>query len=213
MASKRSVSISIIAVIAAIAVIGGGGWYFYQQLNYVSTADASVQGTIVPLTATNDGTLSQWRAPLGTTFSKGALLGKINGLTGTTDFTAPISGTIVQNMAVNQEVVVPGESLGYMVNLNNLQIVANVNEVDINNVAVGKTVDITIDAYPNTTFTGTVTQIGSASAILTYGLPNTNLNGNFNKVAQRVPVYISIQGTEGKKLVPGMSAEVSIHRN
>jgi len=213
MANARTISISAILIVAVIVTIGGGSWYAYNMQNFVTSGDAAVQGTIVPLTAPADGVLTHWRAPLGSTVSKGTLLGRVNGLLGQVDFSAPISGAILQNTAVNQEVVVPGEPLGYMVNLNNLQIVANIQENEINNVAVGKTVDITIDAYPNTSFTGTVTQIGSASSVIANGIPNTNLNTNFNKVVQRIPIYISIQGTEGKSLLPGMSAEVSIHRN
>ncbi|MHB1683587.1 MAG: HlyD family secretion protein [Bacilli bacterium] len=213
MAKARVISLSIIGVIAFLIIVVGGGWYFYLQQTYVSTTDASVQGTIVPLTSPGNGTLTDWRATVGETVNQNTLLGKVDGLTGTTNLAAPISGTIVQNIAVKRETVVPGEPLGYMVNLNNLQIVANVQETKINDVAVGKTVNITVNAYPNTTFSGTVTQIGSASAVITSGLPDTSLSGTFNKQTQRVPVYISIAGSEGKALLPGMSAAVSIYRN
>ncbi|KUO95149.1 efflux RND transporter periplasmic adaptor subunit [Ferroacidibacillus organovorans] len=213
MANPRTVSLSIISILAAIVVIGGGGYYIYQQQNYVTTDNASIQGTMSQITSPADGTLVNWRVSDGATVQKGTVIGQVQGLTGTTDITAPITGTFLQNNAVDREVVVPGESLGTMSNLNNLQIVANVNETDISNVAVGKPVNITIDAYPGTLFTGTVSQIGSASTVLTEGIPNTSLTGNFNKVVQRVPVYITINGTEGKQLIPGLSAEVSINRN
>ena len=213
MANARTVSITAILVVAVLGAIAGGGWYFYQQQNYVSTDNASIQATVTPITATADGTLANWIAPTGSTVQKGATLGQVNGLLGKTDVPAPDTGTIVQNNVVDNEVVVPGEQLGYLVNLNNLQVIANINEGDISNVTVGKTVDITIDAYPGTQFTGTVTQIGSASTMITEGLPNTSLSSNFQKTTQRIPVYISIGGTEGKELMPGMSAEVSIHRN
>lgn len=49
--------------------------------------------------------------------------------------------------------------------------------------------------------------------MITQGLPNTSLSGNFQKTTQRIPVYISLSGTEGKQLMPGMSVEVAIHRN
>lgn len=209
----RTIGLSIIAVLAAIALIAGGGWYVYQQQNYVTTSDASVQGTLVELSAPADGTLRGWSVPVGAYVANGQNLGRVDGLTGSTDIPAPISGTVVQDNAVDREVVVPGEPLGYLINLNNLQIVAYVPEAKINHVAVGKQVDITVDAYPHTQFTGTVSQIGTASAVVAQGLPNTNLSGNFTKQAQRVPVYISIAGTEGKKLLPGMSAGVAIHRN
>lgn len=213
MANARTIGISIISIIAAIIAVGGGGYYIYEQQNYVSTDNASIQGTLVPLTSPADGTLVDWRAAVGSTVSQGTLLGKVEGLTSTTAIPAPIAGTIVQNDAVDHETVVPGQPIAYLMDLNNLHIVANVDEWDISHVAVGKTVDITVDAYPGTQFTGTVTQIGSATAVVAGGLPNTSVTGNFEKTTQRVPVYISIGGDEGKTLMPGMSVEVSIHRN
>jgi len=38
-----------------------------------------------------------------------------------------------------------------------------------------------------------------------------NASGNFTKVGQRIPVVITLDGTGGKDVVPGMSAEVTIH--
>lgn len=213
MANARTIGISVISIIAALIVVGGGGYYVYQQQNYVSTDNASIQGTLVPLTAPADGTLIDWRPTVGAVVSQGTLLGKVEGLTSTSGVPAPVTGTIVQNDAVDRETVVPGQPIAYLMNLNNLHIVANVDESSISHVAVGKTVDITVDAYPRTPFTGTVTQIGSATAVVAGGLPNTSVSGNFEKTVQRVPVYIAIGGDEGKTLMPGMSVEVSIHRN
>ncbi len=213
MANARTVSITTIIVVAVIAAIAGGGWYIYEQQNYVTTDNAAIQSTLIPITATADGTLTNWLASTGSKVQKGSVLGQVNGLLNNTTIPAPATGTIVQNNAVDNEVVVPGEPIGYIVNLNNLQIVANINEGDISNVVVGKTVDITVDAYPGTQFTGTVSQIGSASTMITEGLPNTSLSSNFQKTTQRIPVYIALDGTEGKQLMPGMSVEVSIHRN
>ncbi len=213
MANARTVSITTILVVAVLAAIAGGGWYIYQQQNYVTTDNASIQSTMIPITATADGTLTNWVAPTGSTVQRGSSLGEVHGLLNNTAIPAPATGTIVQNNAVDHEVVVPGEPIGYIVNLSNIQVVANVDEGEISNVAVGKTVDITVDAYPGTQFTGTVSQIGSASTMITEGLPNTTLSNNFQKTTQRIPVYIALDGTEGKQLMPGMSVEVSIHRN
>ena len=213
MQNARTISISTILVAAVVAAVAGGGWYLYQQQNYVSTDNASIEAPVVPIIATGDGTLTNWDAPVGLFVHKGDSLGHISGIAGNVTVPVPASGTVIQNTAVNNEVVTPGENLGYVVNLSDLQIVANVDETSISNVTVGKTVDITVDAYPGTSFSGTVKQIGSASTMLTMGLPNTSLSSNFQKATQRVPVYITIDGTEGKNLLPGMSVEVSIHRN
>jgi multidrug resistance efflux pump len=78
---------------------------------------------------------------------------------------------------------------------------------------VGKAVDIGVSAYSNVNFTGTVSRIGSASAVVANGLADTSLSSVFDKVVQRVPVYITINGMQGKHLVPGLSATVKIHKN
>ena len=131
----------------------------------------------------------------------------------TLDLRAPITGTIVENDGVNGQTVVPGQQIGYIVNLSELQVVANIDETLINEVQVGKQVDISIAAYSKMNFTGTVSRIGSASAVVVNGLANTNLSNIFDKVVQRVPVYITINGMQGKHLVPGLSAAVKIHKH
>src|SRR6266496_1091529 len=43
-------------------------------------------------------------------------------------------------------------------------------------------------------------------------LPNQDpTSGNFTKVGQRIPVVISLDANSGKIIMPGMSAEVTIH--
>lgn len=205
--------LGIVGILAAFIVLGGGGYYFYEQQNFVITDNASVQATLVPIDAPSGGRLIAWRVATGSAVHQGQAIGRIEGLTATAGVFSPRTGDIVQNDAVANGIVVPGQTLAYELNPNQIQIVANVNDAQVGNVAVGKKVDITIDAYPGTKFTGTVTQIGSATAVLTEGIPNTTLNQNFQHEVQRVPVYISIAGTEGKTLYPGLSAQVAIHRN
>lgn len=217
MAKKRAKGIMIILVISALVVGGGGGWYFYQQKNFISTDNASVQGSdlkgsIIPLASPGNGLLKSWQLKTGSTVNQGAVLGQVEELNDTQDFRAPITGTIVENDGVNGQTVVPGQQIGYIVNLSELQVVANIDEALINEIQVGKQVDITVAAYSNLKFTGTISRIGSASAVVVNGLANTSLSSIFDKVVQRVPVYIIINGTQGKHLIPGLSATVKIHK-
>src|SRR6266704_3663571 len=63
-----------------------------------------------------------------------------------------------------------------------------------------------------TSFSGHVQQIVQATAGQFSLLPTQdNASGNFTKVGQRVPVLITLDGTGWKDLIPGMSAEVTIH--
>lgn len=218
MALSRKTGVAIILIMAAVVVFGGGGWYYYAKATYVSTDNASVEGTdlqgsIVPLTSPGDGYVKKWTPTEGMTVSQGQIIGEVDGLIGSTDIRAPITGTILENDTVNDEVVLPGQSLGYMIDLNHLQVVANIDEGDINKVRVGSKVNITIDAFPGQVFPGTVTRMGTATAMIVNGIPNTSLSGVFDKVTERVPVYISIDRLNGAHLVPGLSASVAIHRH
>jgi multidrug resistance efflux pump len=91
-------------------------------------------------------------------------------------------------------------------------VTAYVDENAINNVSVGQAVDIHIDAYSDTSFTGHIEQIVQATAGQFSLLPNQDpTSGNFTKVGQRIPVVITLDATAGKAILPGMSAEVTIH--
>ena len=157
--------------------------------------------------------LKSWQVTAGESINQGAVLGQVEELADTLDLRAPITGTVVENDGVNGQVVVPGQEIGYIVNLSQLQVVANIDETLINDIQVGKQVDINIPAYSNVNFKGTVSRIGSASSVVVNGMANTNLSNIFDKVVQRVPVYITINGMQGKHLVPGLSASVQIHKH
>jgi multidrug resistance efflux pump len=87
-----------------------------------------------------------------------------------------------------------------------------VDENAISNISVGQSVDITIDAFKDTSFTGHVKQIVQAAAGEFSLLPNQDpTSGNFTKVGQRIPVIITLDNNGSKDIVPGMSAEVTIH--
>jgi HlyD family secretion protein len=86
-----------------------------------------------------------------------------------TVYNSPLDG-IVTSLPVHQgENVVPGVqntagSLLYQVsNLSIMTVEVKVDETDIPNVKLGQTADVLIDAYPNKTFKGHVTQIGESA--------------------------------------------------
>ena len=217
MALSRKKGIAVVLAVAVVIVFGGGGWYFYNKEMYVSTDNASIQGSdlkgsIVPLTSPDYGNLEDWQVSEGKTVSQGQVIGHINDLTGSMEVRAPITGTILENDVVNDQVILPGQSLGAMVDLNKLQAVANIDETEIYKVHVGQDADIDLDAFPGIHFKGKVTRIGTATAVIVNGIPNTSLSGVFDKVTQRVPVYISLDSTNGAHILPGMSAKVDIHR-
>ena len=115
-----------------------------------------------------------------------------------TNIYAPIDGVIVaRTVDVGQTVAasLSAPELFLIANdLSQMQILANVDESDIGQIAVGQPVTFTVQAYPNRSFTGTVQQVR---------LQSTTQDNVVNYTT-----VISVVNTDGK-LLPGMTATVS----
>ena len=72
---------------------------------------------------------------------------------------SPISGTVTAKMIHTGEVAQPGEALLTVVDLSRVKLAVYVPESQIGEVKLGQTAQVTVDAYPGRTFTGTVTHI------------------------------------------------------
>jgi HlyD family secretion protein len=115
-----------------------------------------------------------------------------------TNIYAPIDGVIVQRTVdVGQTVAasLSAPELFLIANdLSQMQILANVDESDIGQIAVGQPVTFTVQAYPNRNFKGTVQQVR---------LQSTTQDNVVNYT-----VVIGVENPDGK-LLPGMTATVS----
>ncbi|WP_436664188.1 HlyD family secretion protein [Alicyclobacillus acidoterrestris] len=212
--NARRMLIVQIVVIVVVLIAGFVGYYYYNQsTSYLKTNDAQVTGQQIVIAAPASGKLTSWNGTVGTQFNAGDTVGTIAvpGARGTTAITDPQNSTIVQNMAVNNEFVSAGTPLAYAYDLNNLWITANIKETQINDVKVGQTVDVYVDAYPGTTYTGVVKQVGLATASTFSLLPTGSSDAKYTKVTQVIPVQIQVQSGTGR-LVPGMNASVRIHK-
>jgi multidrug resistance efflux pump len=214
-------------IFVALAAIGGAiAFWIYDSYNYYRTDDAQVSGKIVSVSAPTAGTLTSLSVKQGEQVTAGQNIGSITpalstaisstgGTTGTQasiNLTSPINGTILQIPAVQGQNVSPGLALAQVTDLSTVNVVAYIDENAINNVSTGQSVDIHIDAYSDTSFTGHIVQIVPVAAGQFSLLPNQDpTSGNFTKVGQRIPVIISLDANSGKVIMPGMSAEVTIH--
>ncbi len=216
---RRMIFIPLLIVVAVLAIAGGVGYYLYNSYMYYNTSDAQVSGNIVNINAPATGLLSTLKVKLGDTVTSGETIGTVttaqvgaSGVPVKVNVTSPINGTVIQTTAVQGQGVAPGLSLLEIAEMNNLTVTAYVSEGQLNNIKTGQQVDIHIDAYSNDSFTGHVQQIVQATAGTFSLLPTEdNASGNFTKVGQRIPVIITLDGTSGNDIMPGMSAEVTIH--
>ncbi len=126
---------------------------------------------------------------------------------------APFDGVISKRWVWEGDVIRQGQPMLTMYDRERVWILANLSEKKIEHVKIGDPVDIHIDAYPGKTFRGKVFVIKSAAASQFSVIPQNNATGNYTKVAQRIPIKISIESPSIKDLYifPGMNAEVKIH--
>ncbi len=215
---RRAILIPLLIVLVVLAIAGGVGYYIYNSYMYYGTDDAQVSGNIVSISAPANGRLTTLDVKIGDTVKVGQTIGTITPVatgavaTPAINVTSPINGTILQTSAVQGQGVAVGLPIVQLTDLTQLTVTAYIDESQMNNVKVGQDVDIHVDAYSNTTFSGKVQTIVQAAASTFSLLPTQdNASGNFTKVGQRVPVIITLDGTGGNDIVPGLSASVTIH--
>ena len=76
---------------------------------------------------------------------------------------------------------------------------------------IDQPVDITIDAYPDLRWKGSVESLSAATGAEYSLLPPQNATGNWIKVVQRVPIRIKLQRNQQDPVLrAGMSANIQI---
>ncbi len=126
--------------------------------------------------------------------------------------TAPASGIISKKSVQRGQVVAVGQPLMAITNNQNIWVVANFKETQVEKMQVGQAAEITIDAYNDKTFEGSISSFSQATGAKFSLLPADNATGNFVKVTQRIPVKIVIKDPQNANfpLRAGMSVTVKI---
>lgn len=124
---------------------------------------------------------------------------------------APVGGRVVQadRLQRGQSMVVGLPALTLVVD-DRSWIEANFKETDLDHMRVGQPAEIRLDAYPDLVLTGRVDSIGAGTGSEFSVLPAQNATGNWVKVTQRVPVRIRLDRTADRRLIAGLSADVTI---
>lgn len=114
--------------------------------------------------------------------------------------TSPIDGVVISKSVEEGQTVAASYSTPELFtiakDLKDMRVIANVDEADIGGVKVGQRVTFTVDAYPNDTFEGAVTQVRQEAT-------TTN-----NVVTYEVVISAPNQDL---KLKPGLTANVNIY--
>lgn len=109
-----------------------------------------------------------------------------------TTIVSPIDGQVTRLNVEQGETAIQGTlnkdaaTLLTVSDMNNLETKVKVNETDVAHVKVGDTAVVQIDAFPDTTFRGVVTEISNSS------LSTTTSTSNNNQADQAVDYYVTV---------------------
>jgi multidrug efflux pump subunit AcrA (membrane-fusion protein) len=201
-------------IIISVLVIGFVGVQYYKSKTVSTEATAQVRtavvqqgklevkisgsGTVEPVTSEDikstidNDEIDEVLVSAGDTVSEGDEL-----ITFTDDsdpITAPADGKITTISVTDGERVTNGQVVAHLTDYADLQTVVQVDELDITKIKNKQSVSITVSSYPDTTFTGKVTDIAAEG---------TSANGT-----STFAVTIHIDKPQNLKV--GMSTEASI---
>jgi membrane fusion protein (multidrug efflux system) len=133
-----------------------------------------------------------------------------------TKIKAPSDGFIAKKSVEDGQLAGVGVPLLGFVDAEERWITANFKETELDDIQIGKDVDVTIDALSGKSFKGRVQSISAATGSTFTLLPPDNATGNFTKVVQRVPVRIALEKlspADIEILRAGLSAYVKVHKH
>jgi HlyD family secretion protein len=221
----RGGRIAAIAILLLLIILGGLAFALlrgnaapratYQNQTVVKgnlqltvSATGPIQGTTYNADFLVTGKISEIDVSVGQHVKAGQTLARLDTSTLPSNvnqsnavLTAPHDGTITVitgAVGASSSVGNSGTHFIQIVDTSSLQIVAAVNETDVGKVAVGNTVQFTINAYGNQQFSGTV------SAIAPQGQSVSNV------VTYPVTINVDMNSIKGVNVLPSMTANVTI---
>lgn len=172
--------------------------YDYQTKNYARTK-ALHEKALVSDQEYDDATYLYEKSRAAYDQAKAAMV-KVERNLGYATITSPIDGVVISRAVEEGQTVAAGFETPTLFTIANdltqMQVIADVDEADIGQVADGQRVEFTVDAYPDDMFSGTVEQVRleatTESSVVTYEVVITAYNPDL-------------------KLKPGLTANVTIY--
>lgn len=233
MKASRLILVNVL-VLVGLAIVAALAFYYYTtQSHYVSSQDASISATTVPVVASTAGALTTFSVQVGQHVQAGQVIateavatsgaaskvdppsagqgaGSATPTMSTIPIKAPVAGDVATTSVAAGQDVGAGTPLMTLVQLKTAYVTANIAETNIRRIRVGESVDVTVNAIPGVTFHGTVTAIAPATQSFFSLIPASATAGTYVPTTQRIPVNIRLH-TMGYTLLPGESCSVRVH--
>lgn len=159
-------------------------------------------------------TLAQLSASQKQVTQAQANMARLNNVLARYDVIAPLDGVVTDLPVRVGETVVPGiqnsaaSTIMTVADMSLITAEVHVDETDIVNVQVGQQAEISIDAIPNQTFTGTVTEIGDTAILRSSGVAASQSNTS-SQEAKDFKVVVALDHPPAD-IRPGLSATAKI---
>ena len=225
LSTTRGKVIFIVVLAVVLAGLAALGYLGYQGYMFVSTDNARISAPLISVAALSSSQIISLDVDLGSYVEKGQRIATMGvprpdspadrqGLKeiplGRASLDAPVSGYVAAVWSYPGQVVSPGASIVTLYDASNTWVMANVSEANLHRIQPGQEVEIKVDSLGGVNLKGRVDGIGAATAATFSLMPQNNTTGNFIKVAQVVPVKISVDNPGNYVLIPGTSVEIKI---
>lgn len=218
---RRFIALAVLAAALVIAYFLLIHYWYQPTYIFVYTDNARIDGTLVNVTAESRSQVVDIPFDTGDYVDRdqtivslrgSAAAGPSSDISGQKYFyqyiTAPVSGIIVSRWVNKGNTVSPGQQMLTIADLNDLWVIANIDETEIIRVKPGQRVDIHVDATDEILQGRVEYIVPSTTSIAQRGSgPSVVVAAN----SQDVPVKISFEQKNRYRLYPGLSAEVTIY--
>lgn len=197
----------IIPILVVIVLVAAGVGYFRRQSAANSgaiTLSGTIEATEINLAAIAGGQVKQIYVDEGDAVTQDQALVNLYaaGANVNEKVRAPIDGVILERLVEPDEFVAPGSTVLVVAALDALTLKIYVPEDRYGQIALGQTYAVTVDSFPNETFSGTVKFISDRAEFTPRNVQTTD--------SRKTTVYaVRLDlGATGGKLKPGMPADV-----
>ena len=128
-----------------------------------------------------------------------------------TSVESPTSGYVYDLLVYPNQFVEKGDVIAVLVSSDNLRIEANVLESEVGKLQPNMKVDIISDVHKDISLKGHIHSIVPSTAASFSPIPRNNMDSNWIKVSQRVPVLIEIDESDKSLLPIGSSSRLNVY--